>query len=300
MRRKEYAAAAHTSGTKVKEERMELHVQEYKLPDAILFNFEELKTAITAKTEQYASIVYTDDNIKAAKEDRADLNRLKKALNDERIRRQKEYMKPFEAFKQQIDEIISIIEKPVLAIDRQIKEYEQIKQDEKRMLIEDMFKNMFFPEFVDLNQLWNPKWLNATTSMNQIEAELLKQKDDIIKNCQTLACLPNHSHEAVLFYQNTLDVAGALAKVTELAEIEAKAKKMIEEEAKRKEVENAFIPETEKEPVVTTQAPQEERKWIAFEALLTTQNARMLKSFFETNNITFRAIMQGGKNAANE
>lgn len=275
---------------------MELHVQEYNLPEAINFNFEELKTAITEKSEQYAKIVYTDDNIKAAKEDRADLNRLKKALNDERIRRQKEYMKPFDNFKAKIDEIIGIIDKPVLAIDKQIKIFDQIKQDEKKANIEEMFKNMFFPEWMTVEQIWNPKWLNASTSMASIETELLNQKNDIIRNCQTLATLPNYSHEAVLFYQKTLDVSGALAKVTELADIEAKKKKMLEEEAKKRETENAFIPVPEQSPVIEVERIQEEeaapepKMWVGFEAYLNKTQAALLKDFFNENNIDFRPV----------
>lgn len=275
---------------------MELHVQEYNLPEAINFNFEELKTAITEKSEQYAKIVYTDDNIKAAKEDRDDLNRLKKALNDERIRRQKEYMKPFDNFKAKIDEIIGIIDKPVLAIDAQIKEYEAIKQDEKKANIEEMFKNMLFPEWMTVEQIWNPKWLNASTSMASIETELLNQKNDIIRNCQTLATLPNYSHEAVLFYQKTLDVSGALAKVTELAEIESKKKKMLEEEAKKRETENAFIPVPEQSPVIDVERIQEEeaapepKMWVSFEAYLNKTQAALLKDFFNENNIDFRPV----------
>ena len=274
---------------------MELHVQEYSLPEAITFNFEELKTAITEKSEQYAKIVYTDDNIKAAKEDRADLNRLKKALNDERIRRQKEYMKPFDNFKAKIDEIIGIIDKPVLAIDKQIKEYEAIKQDEKKANIEEMFKNMLFPDWMTVEQIWNPKWLNASTSMASIETELLNQKNDIIRNCQTLATLPNYSHEAVLFYQKTLDVSGALAKVTELADIEAKKKKMLEEEAKKRETENAFIPVPEQSPVIEVERIQEEaapepKMWVGFEAYLNKTQAALLKDFFNENNIDFRPV----------
>ena len=265
---------------------MELHVQEYNLPEAINFNFEELKTAITEKSEQYAKIVYTDDNIKAAKEDRADLNRLKKALNDERIRRQKEYMKPFDNFKAKIDEIIGIIDKPVLAIDKQIKEYEAIKQDEKKASIEEMFKNMLFPEWMTVEQIWNPKWLNASTSMASIETELLNQKNDIIRNCQTLATLPNYSHEAVLFYQKTLDVSGALAKVTELADIEAKKKKMLE----------TCIPVPEQSPVIEVERIQKEeaapepKMWVGFEAYLNKTQAALLKDFFNENNIDFRPV----------
>ena len=36
--------------------------------------------------EEYKGLVYTDDQIKEAKTDRADLNRLKGILKDERIR----------------------------------------------------------------------------------------------------------------------------------------------------------------------------------------------------------------------
>lgn len=281
---------------------MELRVDNYQLPEAISFNYDELKTSLIEKTEAYTKLVYTEDNIKAAKEDRADLNRLKKALNDERLRRQKEYMKPFDAFKSQIDEIISIIDKPVLAIDKQIKEYEQIKQDEKRNNIEEMFKSMLFPEFVRIDQLWNAKWLNATYSMNNIEKELLEKKENIIKECQTLATLPSYSHEAVHFYQKTLDIAQALAKVRELTEAEEAKKRMLEEEARRKEEEAKKkeepqpVPEEAKaeikeELVIAAPAPQiEEGRWIAFEALLTTEQALKLKTFFETNNITFRPI----------
>ena len=275
---------------------MELIFKEYSLPQMGIANFEEIKKDLIEKTEVYKKIVYTDENIQTAKADRSTLNKFIKAVNDERIRIQKEYMKPFESLKAQCDELMKIAEEPKAAIDKVVKEYEAIKQDEKRMNIEGMFHDMFFPEFVDLNQLWNPKWLNATTSMASIETELLNQKNDIIKNCQTLACLPNHSHEAVLFYQKTLDVAGALAKVTEMAEIEAKAKKMAEIEAKKRETENAFIPVPEQSSVIEVERIQEEeaapepKMWVGFEAYLNKTQAALLKDFFNENNIDFRPV----------
>ena len=285
---------------------MELRVNDYNLPDTISFNFDELKTGISAKAEQYAHIVYTDDNIKAAKEDRADLNRLKKALNDERIRRQKEYMKPFDAFKAQIDEIISIIDKPVLAIDKQIKEYDLIKQDEKRMNIEHLFGDMLFPEFVKIDQIWNAKWLNATYSMKQIEEDLLADKSRITSECQTLASLPSYAHEAVHFYQKTLSIEQSLAKVRELSEVDASRKAA--EEAKRKAEEEAKKAYTEAElrkwdeavgveepaPVIEVSRvepdPEEPKMWVGFKALLSNTTAAELKEFFDARNIDFRPI----------
>ncbi|MBO4705820.1 MAG: DUF1351 domain-containing protein [Spirochaetaceae bacterium] len=289
---------------------MELKINSYQLPEAISFNFEELKNELQVKTDQYTKLVYTEDNIKTAKEDRADLNRLKKALNDERLRLQREYMKPFEGFKKQVDEIIGIIDRPVLAIDRQIKEYEAIKQEEKRQKIEEMFNSLFFPEFVKLDEkIFNPKWLNASVSLKQIEDSLQETKAEIIRNCQTLATLPSYSHEAVIYYQRTLDVTGALAKVRELTEIEEAKKKMLANMAEYTKAANEYQEKIEQaaeqekpalievapvEIPVTEDAPEEPRMWVVFEAYLNKTQAAALKTFFNANGIEFkRAIVEG-------
>jgi len=280
---------------------MELRINSYQLPEAISFNFEELKNELQAKTEQYTKLVYTEDNIKTAKEDRADLNRLKKALNDERLRLQREYMKPFEGFKKQVDEIIGIIDKPVLTIDKQIKEYEAIKQDEKKHKIEELFDSLLFPEFVKLDEkIFNPKWLNASVSMKQIEDSLQETKAEIIRNCQTLATLPSYSHEAVIYYQRTLDVTGALAKVRELTEIEAAKKKMLANMAEYNKAANEYqekieqAAEQEKSALIEVApieaAPEEPKAWVAFEALISRTQAAALKNFFEENNIEFKPV----------
>lgn len=285
---------------------MELKINSYQLPEAISFNFEELKNELQVKTEQYTKLVYTDDNIKTAKEDRADLNRLKKALNDERLRLQREYMKPFEGFKKQVDEIIGIIDRPVLAIDRQIKEYEAIKQDEKKQKIEELFGSLFFPEFVKLDEkIFNPKWLNASVSLKQIEDSLQETKAEIIRNCQTLATLPSYSHEAVIYYQRTLDVTGALAKVRELTEIEEAKKKMLANMAEYNKAANEYQEKVEQaaeqekpalievapvEIPVTEDAPEEKKMWVAFEAYLNKTQAAALKAFFKANGIAYRPV----------
>lgn len=89
---------------------MELKVNEVSIPEQITFNYDELKRDLIDKVSTYETLVYTDDQIKQAKADKANLNKLKKALNDERIRREKEYMKPFNDFKSKINEIICIID----------------------------------------------------------------------------------------------------------------------------------------------------------------------------------------------
>lgn len=110
---------------------MELQITQLIMPEKIQFNYSELKAWIADRSHEYSTIVYTDDDIGQAKEDRADLNRLKKALNDRRIQIEKEYMKPFGEFKAQINEIIGMLDEPAKLIDQRVKEYEQAKKDEK-------------------------------------------------------------------------------------------------------------------------------------------------------------------------
>ena len=67
---------------------MELKVNEVQIPDAISFNYDELKQELAEKVSMYETMVYTEEQIKEAKADKASLNKLKKALNDERIKRE--------------------------------------------------------------------------------------------------------------------------------------------------------------------------------------------------------------------
>ena len=51
---------------------MELRVNEVAIPEKIDFNYEELKAELTSKVSFYETLVYTDDQIKDAKADKAD------------------------------------------------------------------------------------------------------------------------------------------------------------------------------------------------------------------------------------
>ena len=155
---------------------------------------------------------------------------------------------------------------------------------------------MLFPDFVKLDEkIFNPKWLNATVTMKQIEDSLQETKTQIIANCQTLAGLPSYSHEAVIYYQRTLDVTGALAKVREFSEIEAAKKKMQEEEkaaeeAARKAYTEAELKKWDQAVGVEEPEPEEPQMWVQFEALLNSTQAAALKTFFNANGIEFRPI----------
>ena len=268
---------------------MQLELKPYELPGVPQFNYEELKTVLTEKCHHYETVVYTDDDIKQAKSDRADLNKLKKALNDERIRLEKEYMIPFKTFKAQIDEIISIIDKPAALIDSRVKEFEQKKKEEKKQQIAELFAEFNFPDYITLEKIWDDAWLNSSCSMSRVKEDFktVAYKDE--KAVSMLKELPEFSFEALEYYKKCLDVTQAMEKATEYSRMEkakkAAAEKKIEEAEVREE-----IPMSDPEPVEVEQT-DEPRFWVSFRAYLTPSDATELRAFFDYNKIQFEAIV---------
>lgn len=290
---------------------MELRVNEVTIPEKISFNYEELKAELTEKVAFYETLVYTDDQVKDAKADRATLNKLKKTLNDERIRREKEYMQPFNEFKAQVNEIIGIIDKPIAVIDKQVKEFEDQKKAKKQKDIEELFAGIGFQNFVTLEKIWDPKWLNASVSMKSIEEQMRSRMYEIADDVLTLHNLPEFGFEALEIYKQTLDINKAIKEAQRMTEIakakaEAEAKKKAAEEARKaeeerkaqeiKEEQTVIVPAEPNEQAVTPPEPvqsansTQERMVVRFEVLLTTEDAYALKEFFKSRNIEFKAI----------
>lgn len=289
---------------------MEIKVNEIQVPEKISFNYEELKQELSAKVSMYETMIYTDDQIKEAKVDKANLNKLKKALNDERIRREKEYMVPFNEFKAQVNEIISIIDKPVAVIDRQVKEYEEKQKQDKLEKIQEYYNSIEKPElnWLGLPAIYNEKWLNASVSMKSIQEEIKARLEQIEMDMKIISDLPEFGFEAMETYKNTLDVRTALNEANRLADmakrkaeqeriaVEAKA----QEEAKKQEEfispANEEIPFTE-EPTeeksedcdnfIPTFEKGPEKKWVALKVNLTKDDETEMLRFLEARKIEF-------------
>lgn len=295
---------------------MQLKINEVEIPKKIDFNYTELKQELTEKVQMYETLVYTDDQIKQAKTDKANLNKLKKALNDERIRREREYMAPFNEFKAQINEIIGIIDKPIAIIDKQVKEAEEQKKLEKAHAIEELFEEMTKPEWVKLQAIYNSKWLNATSSMKSIREEIESRLEQINNDLATLSNLPEFGFEATEVYKVTLDINKAVNEGKRLAEIqkrkeeqerlkaEAEARAKAEAEARARAEEERRLAEQEQAKEEIKEEAKEEQEversckepepintqWVSFSARLTVEQARELKEFFDSRNIEFKAI----------
>lgn len=290
---------------------MELRIVPYQIPEKIEFNYEEIIQEMKPTVNEKASIYYSDEDIPVAKKDRAKFNAFKKAINDERIRMKKEYMKPFEEFEAKVKDINALADKAVIAIDKQIKECEDNQKREKLDKIKALWTQMAVPEGLTMDKVYEERMLNTSFSMKKVETCFELAIGKFNRDMATLAALPEFGFEAQQVYISTFDINKALAEGQRMAQIQRQKAEYEAEQARRKAEEEAKkVAEQVPVEVVTAeeiaQSKQEyieaasangvhvpkapEKQWVAFQALLTTEQAMELKKFFDDRAIEFKAI----------
>lgn len=261
---------------------------------AIEWNYEELKVELSQKLEDYKGLVYTEEQIKEAKADRAKLNALSTALDSKRKEIKKKCLQPYEQFEAQIKDLLALIKEPVSLIDTQIKDFEEEKKKKKLEEVKELFEKLKTEageelEFISFEQIFEDKFLNASLSLKMVETVISNKFNSIKCNLKTIADLKEYSFEATEVYKETLNLNTALEKAKYMVDM-AERKKV--EEEKREQEKSEEIKEVAPDPQQEAEEPATDvkREWTAFEAYLSTEEAKMLASWLKLNNIKIRRI----------
>ena len=143
--------------------------------------------------------------------------------------------------------------------EKQIKEADNKRKEAKQIEIGSLFVCQEFPSWVRLPMIFDESWLNAGTSMKQIEDNLIGWKNRIEAELATLASLPDFSFEATEVYKQTLDLNKAIAEGRRLADIQKRkqeAEARAKEEAAKKEAEEAAAKAKEEEEAKQAEAEE--------------------------------------------
>lgn len=269
---------------------MELKINAIETTNAINFNFEELKNEITTKSELYKNMVYTDDTIKTAKEDRASLNKFIKALEDKRKEVKKQCLEPYNNFEKQVKELVRIIQEPVTLIGEQITEFEEREKAAKREEVERLFNEAEFEPFVRLEQIFDPKWLNKSASLKSIAAELKNIAERIKSDLAVLNEISEFQFEATETYKDTLDISKAIAEKNRLVEMQ---KRKAEHEATQTEQESSETEEfVDDEPTFAEWGEEldDSKEWKTIKMLVSESDIKELKSFCAMSGIELEVM----------
>ena len=275
------------------------------LPQVIETNGEELKAWLTEKVQSYNSIVVTPETIKAAKDDKAKLTKLRTALEDRRKEVKRQCMAPYEDFEQKYKELLALIDEPIGKIDTQIKALDEQEQQEKYNRVKDYFgccmaSSMDVPIDVDFDRILNPKWRNKTMKADALEKEIYDTLCRICNEVQELnSYYANSPHYTAIMntYVQGYDKACALAYAAALIQQEQRR-----QEAQRAAQQPVREPEptpppayepTPEPPVQEPVQPQNEPRITGvFRVTGTKQQIIALRDFMRTNHIEFQIVKE--------
>ncbi len=204
---------------------------------AISWNKDEFMELVASITEQYEGLAYTEDQMKAAKADRARLNAMKKAISDRRIQVKKAVMEPYTKFEAEVSEVTALIDKPIAMIDGQIKEYENRTKEEKKAALKEYFDEIAadLEGILTFDRVFDQRYLNVSVSLNKAKTDIKEKVERVHIDLRSLEgfCEEKYLTIAKDAYIRTLNVSDALAEARRLQEFDRKA----EEERLRREEE---------------------------------------------------------------
>lgn len=285
------------------------------------WNYEELKQEITTRANDYKNLVYTDENIKEAKSDRANLNKFIKVLDAKRKDVKKMMLEPYTEFEGQVKELIGIIGEANNNIDSQVKAYEQKKRDEKLVKVQEIYDGIFgdsdLLSILTWDRVFKPTYLNATTTLKSIKTEMTELLERVTNE---LNIIDNdngeYQFEMKEAYLKDFNMAEALTvkqrfeeNARRKAEYEAKRQAELEARREREKAEaekianagNLHIPkEAEAEHVkavaydtaqsIGIEDVKEEVIELAFRVRATASQLEGLKNYLKSNNIEFGPV----------
>lgn len=274
------------------------------LPAVLEFNFEDLKKALAERMELYRGLVVTEDGIKAAKQDRADLNKLREAIEAKRKEVKKACMAPYTEFEGRVKELVQLVDAPIAAIDGQLKEYEEKRRADKRAEIAAIYEETVgeLKGILPFERLWRDEWYNTAWSMKKIREAIVAAEGKTASDLEVLSTVESEFAEAVrLKYLEALDLNAALAERARLQERAAKLRQYEEQQRQAQENTTANLQEEERakasargaeQAAAATQSEGTEENiyLLRFECQLTRAQAAALADFLKANRISYRRI----------
>lgn len=183
------------------------------------WNKDEFEVAIEAATKDFQNVAYGEDQIKQAKADRAELNKLKKAIEDRRKEVKKTISAPYDEFEKEVKEVTRKLDSAVAQIDAQVKGYEARQKEEKKAAIVAIFEDEVAKAGladVDIEKLSDASWLNASVTMSKVKEAIAAKVTNLRSGFDFCSGLPEDEQAIALTeFRKRYDLGDTLAAVNE-------------------------------------------------------------------------------------
>lgn len=278
-------------------------------PQHIETNFEAVDAYLTEAMEPYTQMVVTEDSIGDAKKTLAQLRKLKDGINAQKIAVKREWMKPYTEYEDKAKQLMSRVEAGISNIDGQVKDYDARRKEQKLQDLKDYFdqeaRRYRVEEYLDWEQTRNPKWANASFSVEDAETEINVIITSTSGDIDYITGMGSPFEAAMLEeYRKCRDLRSVLAlelrlKARQEAEERKKAERLAETFQEAQDESDGDVADEEPVPMQTAQfirpieedePPKSKLYDLAFKVKVTMQQAHALKAFFAEQGIEYHKI----------
>ena len=239
------------------------------------WNKAELEANVRSIVEAYQGLVYTEDTVSDAKNDRAALRKLLNEIEDRRKLVKKKCMEPYEVFENDLKDVTVLIKEQISIIDGQVKEYENGVKEEKKARLQDVYAETIgeLAEVLPFERVFEAQYLNVSFKESKAATEIQEKVQRVKSDLAAIDALDSkYKLNAKDVYVRTLDMSKAMAENARLIkfeeQMEADRKRKAEEEERRRaeaeerrrqEAERIAAERAEREKALVEQQTQEER-----------------------------------------
>lgn len=246
-------------------------------------NIKEVNEFAVKLNEYYSNVIFTEETLKEAKTEKANINKFKDKVADFRKKIVAEYNKPIEIFEKTAKETEALLKETYTNINLQVQKFEDQQKQEKEKDVKEYYQEYAKSnnlEWITEEKYYQMANINVTLSAS-IKSLMEQAKTFIDKILDDLKLISTQQNEIEILaeYKQTLNVSLAITTVAERM-------KRLEEERKIKE--NAAEVQQQEEKVVekvqeVLKAPKEEEKIysMTFKVWGTLKQLQGIKSYLE-------------------
>ena len=207
------------------------------LPE-VQWNNEELKKEIAEKAAEYKNIAYTAEQSTDMRKDRAKLNALVTAFEDQRKRVKKFYNEPYTKFEDQVKEVLAPAREAIALIDKGLDEIEKKYRADRKAKMQELYEKYVcdLRGLVPFTRTVKEEYYKKAFTDKKLEQAYIDFFGRIREDMKALEELPERFRDkALLKYVESFSLSDALREGKRLEELE----KAMEERRRNQEAEEA-------------------------------------------------------------
>lgn len=281
----------------------------------VKWNNEELKAGVAAKMQEFKDIAYTEDDAKAMKADKADINKFITAIENERKRVKNHYAQPYEVFEAQVKEVLAPAREVVDLINENLQEIEVRYREEKKKLCRKYYTDHAgdLRALVPFEKTVREEFFKRAFTEKKIAQAYLDMFAIIQGDMDAIDELESPYQDKILLeYAKNLSLQDALREGKRLEELDkaVKARKAQQEEEKRRKEEvqkqevrkagteareeaagqSALQAKHSTTPPMSEKPPEDEIMTLDFRVKGTRAQLMALRQYMIDNNIKFGKV----------